>query len=494
MSESTVNKAITAVGIFDILRINTESLAQSTRKTYTKAASALATFLNEKGIGIETLTSPLISEWIVSMYASGLSLKSIKLYVDAVASLCNSAAGSCRFLGEIAFKEIKAALQTIVATSNDIRLTKEEFKRLVSIGRSAGNQSGEISLATDIFLTALLTGCMPVKKVITLKNSDIDDSEKEISEIADRHSSARRRYVFPLQQSILSESRIERNVNNLVRRLLALRNLTWFGTTDETVRTYWAYTALMCGKSGSEIISTLGKAPAGLPILSLCDSFDISSETREKTRREIGEALTDNPLRWYAMRLRPHATYAELDRRLTAIANEIKRPETFYPCEEIARKTGRRVSFRQKPIISDIVFFRSRVTGILPLFRKIGDLAWCYTTAGRTGSTYAAIPQRDFEIFQEAIGQFTPEYEVAPLGTLPLKENDRVIVVGGLFQGHEAILDKITPSPISSLDTLDPQISAAPNLAQTIYQLRISGNNGIEWRICTDARTVKATI
>ena len=96
MSESTVNKAITAVGIFDILRINTGSLAQSTRKTYTKAASALATFLNEKGIGIETLTSPLISEWIVSMYASGLSLKSIKLYVDAVASLCNSATGSCR--------------------------------------------------------------------------------------------------------------------------------------------------------------------------------------------------------------------------------------------------------------------------------------------------------------------------------------------------------------------------------------------------------------
>lgn len=475
MSESTVNKAITAVGIFDILRINTGSLAQSTRKTYTKAASALATFLNEKGIGIETLTSPLISEWIVSMYASGLSLKSIKLYVDAVASLCNSATGSCRFLGEIAFKEIKADLQTIIATSNDIRLTKEEFKRLVSIGRSAGNQSGEISLATDIFLTALLTGCMPVKKVITLKNSDIDDSEKEISEIADRHSSARRRYVFPLQQSILSESRIERNVNNLVRRLLALRNLPWFGTTDETVRTYWAYTALICGKSGSEIISTLGKAPAGLPILSLCDSFDISSETREKTRREIGEALTDNPLRWYAMRLRPHATYAELDRRLTAIANEIKRPETFYPCEEIARKTGRRVSFRQKPIISDIVFFRSRVTGILPLFRKIGDLAWCYTTAGRTGSTYAAIPQRDFEIFQEAIGQFTPEYEVAPLGTLPLKENDRVIVVGGLFQGHEAILDKITPSPA---------------LPSTLYRLKIIGNNGIEWRVSTDARTV----
>ena len=140
MSESTVNKAITAVGIFDILRINTGSLAQSTRKTYTKAASALATFLNEKGNGIETLTSPLISEWIVSMYASGLSLKSIKLYVDAVASLCNSATGSCRFLGEIAFKEIKADLQTIIATSNDIRLTKEEFKRLVSIGRSAGNR------------------------------------------------------------------------------------------------------------------------------------------------------------------------------------------------------------------------------------------------------------------------------------------------------------------------------------------------------------------
>ena len=475
MGENAVNKSVTSSEIFDVLRIDADSLAQSTRKTYTKAASALSAFLNEKGYDIKSLTSAIVSEWIVGMYADGFSLKSIKLYVDAVASLYNSASDSCGIVCDVAFKEIKASLQTIAGSQTDIRLTKDDFKRLVNLGRSAGNLAGAISLATDIFLTALLTDCMPVRKVIKLKNSEIDGSDKEICEIATRNSSARRRYIFPLQQSMLTESRIERNVSDLVRRLLALRNLPWFGTTDETVRTYWAYTALMCGKSGSEIISTLGKAPVGLPILSLCDSIDITPDEREKTRREIGETLTDNPLRWYAMRLRPHATYAELDRRLTAVAGEIKRPETFYPCEEIARKTGRRVSFRQKPIISDIVFFRSRVTGILPLFRKIGDLAWCYTTTGRTGSTYAAIPQRDFEIFQEAIGQFTPEYEGAPLGTLPLKENDRVIVVGGLFQGHEAILDKITPSPA---------------LPSTIYRLKIIGNNGIEWRVSTDARTV----
>lgn len=477
MSEGTVNNAVTSSGLFEVLRIDADSLAQSTRKTYTKAASALAAFLNEKGYGIESLTTPVIAEWIVSMYAGGLSLNSIRLYVNAVASLCNTAVGDNRPTGGIAFKEIKAVLQPIVAATNTPRLTKDDFKRLVNLARSAGSLSGEISLATDIILLSLLAGCMPVKTVIKLKNSDIDDSDKEIAEIAERHSSPRRRYVFPLRQAMLTENRIERDVSNLIRRLLTQRNLPWYGSVDETVKTYWAYTALMCGKTGSEIISTLGNAPAGMAILSLCEKAGTTAEVREKTRREVGEALTDNPLRWYAMRLRPHATYAELDRRLTAIANEIKRPETFYPCEEIARKTGRRVSFRQKPIISDIVFFRSRVTGILPLFRKIGDLAWCYTTSGHNGASYAAIPQRDFETFQEAIGQFTPEYEVAPLGTFPLKENDRVIIVGGLFQGYEAILDKITPS------------TALPS---TIYRLKIIGNNGIEWRIRTDARTAKS--
>ena len=61
-----------------------------------------------------------------------------------------------------------------------------------------------------------------------------------------------------------------------------------------------------------------------------------------------------------------------------------------------------------------------------------------YTVPGTGIRNYAAIPAVDFDIFQRTIGMFTNDCEVAPIGTLTPRPDERVVLVGGLFQGCDA--------------------------------------------------------
>ncbi len=104
------------------------------------------------------------------------------------------------------------------------------------------------------------------------------------------------------------------------------------------------------------------------------------------------------------------------------------------------------------------------------MFHKIGDLAWCY----RNGDTYASIPQAAMETFQKAIGKFTPDYEIGPVGSIALRPGDRIVVVGGAFTGKEGEI-----------------IGQSLNENGVIYRIMLWGdNNNIEWR-ANDSRLIE---
>ena len=172
------------------------------------------------------------------------------------------------------------------------------------------------------------------------------------------------------------------------------------------------------------------------------------------------------------MRLRHGVKYPRLLARLDEAALSLP---LFYPTQEIASRTGRRLVFKNEPVIRDIVFFKSEPAGVVRVFREIGDIAWCYRENG-TGP-YSRIHAADMERFQQAIGHFTPDYEVAPLGELPHRPGDRVVVLGGIFTGLQGEIAGIE-------QTADP---AAP----VLYRILLSADNGIEWRVALDPRLIK---
>ncbi len=162
--------------------------------------------------------------------------------------------------------------------------------------------------------------------------------------------------------------------------------------------------------------------------------------------------------------------------RIDSLGDSCRRPEVFYPFEEICRRVGKKILRLKKPIINNVVFFRSRMTDVYPLFLNIGDLAWCFTSSRGKDSSYAIIPDVAMSEFMTAIGGFNPEYEVGEIGSIDIKEGDEVILLGSLFGEREVTLTSFS----SKTDTR----------GRTIYRIAFFSNDadgsGLEW--CVDVR------
>lgn len=93
----------------------------------------------------------------------------------------------------------------------------------------------------------------------------------------------------------------------------------------------------------------------------------------------------------------------------------------------------------------------------------------------RRDCPYAVISRNAMETFQQVIGQFTSDSKLYPLGTVELKPEDRVIIIGGDYSGTEAIVEK------SPKDTT----------GDIIYQIRFIDDTGFEWHIPKDQRLLR---
>lgn len=460
--------------ILEKFRNKVAAINSTSAKSYHKAVAAISTFLKTRS-DHETFSEAMLADWFVFMHLSGNSLKTCLHYLDIISSLHHAVAADDGNPPTSIFKDFKSKAKALEDAPAAMCITESDFQKALSATKMASRLSGTLSLATDLLLLSLIRGARPLAETAMLKKGALDPDDDEVQAIVARQSSPRKKYVFTLGQAEATPRQLAAKVAAEVRDLLRLRGLAPGLNPDDTVRSLWAYAALKCGAPGSDVVAALGGAPAALPVLSLCQPRELPELRKEALRRAVAEMYISNPMRWYAMRLRPRVKFEDVERRFSIYKEELRRPEIYYPYEEIARRTGKKLIFEKKPFISDVVFFHTRITDILPLFSKIGDIAWCYTTNGRRGGQYAEISTLDFRRFQQTVGQFTPEYEVGPLGQLTPREDEEVVVMGGLFDGRTAGFKKIDKT----------------DAGDTLYRLRLIGDNGIEWRIGIDSRRVK---
>ncbi len=467
--------------------------SKSSGQAYLQAINSLSTFANTIDDGADFASEAALADWLVQMCVGGLTPKTAVQYFNIVAALYGAAEKDGVVGPTDTFRRLKAAIKGLDAEQPS--MTEADFGRLLNLTRTTHTLTGEASTATDIMLLALLNGCMPINEIATLKTDAATAFDPDSADIVRRQSSARRKYVFNLNQSSLTARQLDRSVSAQLIGMLSARRLPLFTSVNATIETYWAYAALRSGVSTADIVATLGHAPEGIPFLQLIARSEITPARRYAVVRTVAEVFVDNPYHWYAMRLRPHVSYADVAARLSHI-DKVDPPLLFYPYEEITRRTGRKLTSEKRPVIKDVVFFNSRVTDIPPMFRHIGDLAWCYTVSGKTGTTYAAIPGSSFKRFQETIGRFTSDYEVAPIGGLTPRPGDRIVAVGGIFDGLEADICSIATTPADSTDVpVTPTgFSTATDLSpNTIYRLQFFSPNGLEWRLNLDARQTHPT-
>lgn len=478
-----------------------DTLSPATANAYRKAVRSFLAFVGDEIADIDTLEQTMIGDWMVDMLIGGHSFKTASYYLDNLCSICNAAARNQIIHKTDTFKQIKEHLRNFTPAQADlcrqtVAALEAGFPNLLTMIRTAGHQQGELAVYTDITTLLLLNPTLQLKDIIKLKKTDLPELTDEARAIAGRHSSSRRQFIFPLHQNEKTIQQIERRCNEKIAALLKYRNIPTHGNAAESLQVLWIFTALRIGIKASTAIAALGTLPEALKIFSVAVPSDsMSAHEKIKIFAEVAKTLIENPVCWHVMRLRRGVSFNTLQQRISADTDRLHIAEIFYPAETIARKLGRKVIYKDKPIIPGIIFFQSRHTDIGRIMRHTGDIAWCVRDRSRSDRPYAIVSRAAMTAFQQAIGQFTPDTQLYPLGTLSLQPADRVIVIGGDWSGTQAVIEK-APDILSSASAPAPSSSTSSSSSEAtggaiIYQIRFIDDTGFEWHIPADSRLLK---
>ena len=463
------NKGVNISELISSFRTRISGMSEASLPSYRKAVANFEAFAGTYYNAVSFPSECFLADWLLSMWLQGLTAATAIHYYDIISALCHDMEVADASLFRTFKKKIKGAY------TQGFDFDKKLFKGVVNVTKSVTSQPGELAEAADMLMFSLLNNAMPVLEVAKQRVGDISCDRPELSALIKRQSSPRRKYIFNLGQSKLTDRQLRAFAEQKLSDLFRMRNIAMLGSVDNTVRAVMAYSALCCGMSGSEVLAMMGTAPAGMPLLSLCEVAEIDTAGKSALMRSVTSIFVENPMRWYPMKLRPRVDFKTMTDRVAQAVNRGASIEFFYPYDEIKKRIGKKLVTESVPVIKDIVFFRARVTDIFPLFCKIGDIAWCYTTTGKPGGDYAAIPRHQFERFQETIGQFTSDYEVAPIGGFEPEEGERVVVLSGLLADREFDISKIEDGD------------------NTVFQLRMIGDNGIQWRTRARKHQLKTT-
>lgn len=347
----------------------------------------------------------ILADWLVWLRVRDLSATTAASYLKALSGLYSRGVKQKLLPPTDAFGILKARLRNESDTLWNRGVTRADLQRMQILTKAIGTQDTP-SVAADLLLLSLIQGAMPLAETAMIKAADLPFGDENITAIVRRqHSGSTRQYLFPLHQSRRTPRQLRTEVNALVTKHLIEHDIPLWDSIDDTIAGYWTHAAVTVGHQPHGIARALGTAPGGLPVLGLFGKSQPDADARQDMVHSVSRMFTHNPMRWYAMRLRRRVSFSDLRQRFQRFSEQLQAPEMFYPIEELSRRVGKKIVFEEKPIIRDIVFFRSKATDIAPMLRYVGDLAWCYTTGG-PGSAYAPISQTQFDAFQRAIGKF----------------------------------------------------------------------------------------
>ncbi len=466
----TPNDAITFFR-FKVAETPNSSTAESRRK----ALNAFLAFISSDTFPFSAFTEEFLYDWIVWLLQNGYSQKTAAFYIKQIGTLYNQAVTEGLAPASDTINKARQRLLSIPDTEFtpvDNRL----FDNLLRFFRDRPTLRSTRRLAADIVAFAILNGGMTFKEIISYRKSAYRGDDEHLQLIVDTNARPRNKYLFPLNQSKCTPAQLRKELSSLFYLALSPYGIPLSSVEADTAFDLWCLAALRCDVTPAQLLGlTGGRYPSFNPALRFITPTPVTEQEADNIRHNIRQTLTANPLNWYAMQFRPRVSYEQIVSAMEGCTEEVRFAEIFYPSEEIRRRTRNRLRKERKPVIPGLLFFRSHATDITPMFRHIGHLAWCYRRTGERTSSYAIIPPHEMLSYQTAIGQFTPDMEVHPAGTLNIRENDHVIMLTGSLIGRPATVTEVKTNPAG----------------RTIYRLSFIGDNKVEWAVTADSRAVR---
>ena len=428
------------------------------RRSYQKAYSSFQLYLLQEYPLSMSLESHIIENWVIDNYLKGLTPKTVSFYLDKISSLYTAISpylisGKTRL-----FKDIKLKLKNHSDSPHFLLRNKNLKDKIISLLKDYPHTTN-FSTIKDVVLYSLLNGGIELKEIIKEK-------KKEIRSLLNHNKEEKVTLKILIEE--LGEAVIE---------FLKSNHLPVLNTADDSLRYIWANLALNSSVPASVIKNLAGSDSNKISLLNICNNHSVDESTKQKSIQTVVANLTKGKSQWFAMKLRPKVKYENLLERFGKLTDGIRMPELFYPYEEIAKKIGRRLVWKDQPVIRDVVFFKMYKEDVHSLFSQIYDLAWCYRTPGVAEKNYAVIPQRAMDDFKRALGFLGPEFEVAPSGEMNLNPGDEVIIVNGEYANELAKILKTSPES---------------EKGNKIFRVSLLNRNG-HWDIGIDARLLKKT-
>lgn len=452
-----------------------ETANRATAGSQRKALNALLAFAGGEPVRFDSFTERFAIEWAAWLIQSGYTSKTAAFYMKQIATLYNKAVDEGVACQSEAIAEVRRRLLEI-PERDFTAIDPDVFDKLQRFFRELDSAQAVRRLAADVVAFAILNGGMTFDQIARYKKGDYQGADPAILRIVERYARPRNSYLFPLSQPMRTPGQLRADLGKLFYIALSPYGIALSRREDDTAYDLWCMTALRCGVELTCLAGISGgRWPSFNPVLPMIESEKMDDEGAGAVREAVADALTANPLNWYAMQFRPHVDFARVAKAMEACRGEVEFAELFYPSEEIMRRTGGKLRKERRPVVPGLLFFRSRATDITPMFRNIGHLAWCYRQSGDRRSPYAVIPRWEMAEYQAVIGQFTPAMEVESAGTIEIGPNDRVVMIGGSFAGQ--------PATVRDVKTTGE--------GRTICRLSFIGENMIEWEVKADSRQIK---
>lgn len=488
------------------------STATSTRQ----AVDAFARFVSGAEISFDSFDESLLGQWVAHLLYNGYTLKTAAYYVKRLAALYAKAVNDRQTTPTDAFAIIQARLNDPAVQHLDATADKETFHKLRNIVTADESATSIRRLAKDMLLFAIYNGGLTSSEIANYKKDDYHGDDQHIRAIVDRYAKPKNTYLFPLDHSTKTLRRLTTDVDILIRSVVDRYDLRMSAAPGDTALDLWCMAAASCGIAAADIAACAGVRAGTNVLTAFVIPSEISADTIDLHRRQVATALADNPLRWYAMHLRRHVDIDMIRTRLSE--RHIDLPDIYYPMEDIMRKVGHRKIFETRPVISWLLFFRQRVSELNNIFSHLDDLAWGYRRTRDINAPYAVISPAEIAAYQRALGTFTADTALYDPDTTELHPGDRLIIVGGLFEGRTATFAaQVThPSPAVGKPTRSAGHGATCGVGQgatcatgkadrpiggqqtrhttgarTVYRILLDGGNYRDWVIEQDPRLVK---
>lgn len=455
--------------IFEFFQSRLSALSAETALKYRRTLSELDCYMSGHRLRMAELSPQTVVDWAVSLLMDGTAVATVVRHLNTFSSMVKSAAAKGLMEPCAAPRELARTL-TEPSFTLPLLMNGDVYNHILTTLRRAANRPGANGVCSDMLLFSLLNGAMPMSDVVNIKAADIASYTGFSRTLLERNSDSRRRFVFDLKQSYRTDRQIQTFIADGMKSLLGHAVLP-----DDFAKSMWAAIAVRNGASASEALGCVSaSAPYALP--QFCTPASDSLQHKPQWMMAVEAVLSYEKPKWYVMRLRPGVSFDTLKKEISDTVRPL--PELFYPCETIKRQIGKKTVMEEHPFISGTVFFRTHPEAVLPMFRIIGDKAWCYRLSNSSDSPYATIPPREMKRFQCAIGVFTSDTEIRPLGTLSPKPGESVIVIRAGYENREGTVEDIVNTDSGT----------------AIFRVKLTTEYGYEWRMTVDGRQLQRIV